>query len=176
MVKQEYIADWVLRAQKIARLGIWDQDAITDELWWSDETFRILGLDPQTITPSFDEFLQVVHPDDRALIVKQTALALNFDDNPIMALTKANLIDSVYDQSDFQKQESTSAVETLLEIIKHKLEMGEDVLISGFGKFCVKDKKERKGRNPQTANDIKLRARRIVRFKCSGVLRDRVNG
>ena len=82
MVKQEYIADWVLRAQKIARLGIWDQDAMSDELWWSDETFRILGLDPQTITPSFDEFLQVVHPDDRALIVKQTALALNSDDNP----------------------------------------------------------------------------------------------
>ena len=82
MVKQEYIADWVLRAQKIARLGIWDQDAITDELWWSDETFRILGLDPQTITPSFDEFLQVVHPDDRALIVKQTELALYSDDNP----------------------------------------------------------------------------------------------
>ena len=82
MVKQEYIADWVLRAQKIARLGIWDQDAITDELWWSDETFRILGLDPQTITPSFDEFLQVVHPDDRALIVKQTELALNSADNP----------------------------------------------------------------------------------------------
>jgi PAS domain S-box-containing protein len=82
MVKQEYITDWVLRAQKIAHLGIWDQDAISDKLWWSDETFRILGLDPHIITPSFDEFLQVVHPDDRALIVKQTALALNSDDNP----------------------------------------------------------------------------------------------
>ena len=82
MVKQEYISDWVLRAQKIARLGIWNQDAMSDELWWSDETFRILGLDPQTITPSFDEFLQVVHPDDRALIVNQTKLALNSDDNP----------------------------------------------------------------------------------------------
>ena len=93
-----------------------------------------------------------------------------------MALTKANLTASIYDKSDFQKQKATSAVETLLEIIKHRLESGEDVLISGFGKFCVKDKKERRGRNPETASDMKLRARRVVTFKCSGVLRDRVNG
>ena len=93
-----------------------------------------------------------------------------------MSLTKANLIDLIYNNSDFQKQKSTSAVESLLEIIKLTLEVGEDVLISGFGKFCVKDKKERKGRNPQTASDMKLRARRVVTFKCSGVLRDRING
>jgi integration host factor subunit alpha len=93
-----------------------------------------------------------------------------------MSLTKANLVDSLYSELDFQKQKSTSAVESLLEIIKHKLESGEDVLISEFGKFCVKDKKERKGRNPQTASDMKLRARRVVTFKCSGVLRDRING
>jgi len=93
-----------------------------------------------------------------------------------MTLTKQDLIDSVYDKSDFQKQKSTSTIESLLEIFKHTLEAGEDVLISGFGKFCVKDKKERKGRNPQTASDMKLRARRVVTFKCSGVLRDRVNG
>jgi len=93
-----------------------------------------------------------------------------------MVLTKANLIDSVYGKSEIQKQKSRSTVETLLEIIKHTLESGEDVLISGFGKFCVKDKKERRGRNPQTATDMKLRARRVVTFKCSGVLRDRVNG
>ncbi len=93
-----------------------------------------------------------------------------------MSLTKANVIDSVYNQSDFQKQKTVSAVESLLEIIKRALESGEDVLISGFGKFCVNDKKERKGRNPQTASDMKLRARRVVTFKCSGVLRERVNG
>ena len=92
-----------------------------------------------------------------------------------MALTKANLTASIYDKSDFQKQKSTSAVESILEIIKHTLESGEDVLISGFGKFCVKDKNTRRGRNPQTASDMKLRARRVVTFKCSGVLRDRVN-
>ena len=93
-----------------------------------------------------------------------------------MSLTKASLIDSVYNQLNFKKPESTSAVESLLEIIKHKLESGEDVLISGFGKFCVKDKKERKGRNPKTASDMKLRARRVVTFKCSGVLRENMNG
>ena len=93
-----------------------------------------------------------------------------------MPITKANLIDSIYNNLDLQKQESRIIVESLLEIIKHKLESGEDVLISGFGKFCVKDKKERKGRNPQTASDMKLRERRVVTFKCSGVLRDRVNG
>jgi integration host factor subunit alpha len=92
-----------------------------------------------------------------------------------MTLTKANLIDSLYNESDLQKQKSRIIVESLLEIIKHKLESGEDVLISGFGKFCVKDKKERKGRNPQTASDMKLRARRVVTFKCSGVLRENLN-
>jgi integration host factor subunit alpha len=93
-----------------------------------------------------------------------------------MSLTKANLIDSVYNESDFQKQKASSAVESLLEIIKHELESGEDVLISGFGKFCVKDKNERKGRNPQTASDMKLRARRVVVFKCSRALRENMNG
>ena len=93
-----------------------------------------------------------------------------------MPITKADIINSIYFNLDLQKQESRIIVESLLEILKHTLESGEDVLISGFGKFCVKDKKERKGRNPQTASDMKLRARRVVTFKCSGVLRDRVNG
>jgi len=92
-----------------------------------------------------------------------------------MSLTKANLIDSVSREMTFHRSYSTHLVESLLEIIKHRLESGEDVLISGFGKFCVKDKKERRGRNPQTARDMTLRARRVVTFKCSGVLRDRVN-
>ena len=82
MVNQEYLLDWVIRAQKIARLGIWDQNPISDELWWSDETFRIMGLEPQSIALSFEKFLQRVHPDDRQLIVKQTELALQSDDTP----------------------------------------------------------------------------------------------
>ena len=93
-----------------------------------------------------------------------------------MSLTKANLIDSISKQMTFPISYSTRMIESLLEIIKHTLESGEDVLISRFGKFCVKDKKERKGRNPHTADDMKLRARRVVTFKSSGVLRDRLNG
>ncbi|MCJ7683937.1 MAG: integration host factor subunit alpha [Desulfobacteraceae bacterium] len=93
-----------------------------------------------------------------------------------MALTKANLVDSVYDKSDLQKQKSTSAVESLLEIIKRNLESGEEILISGFGKFCVKDKGKRRGRNPQTGNGLMLDPRKVVAFKCSGVLREKMNG
>ena len=84
-----------------------------------------------------------------------------------MAITKGNLIDSIFNQTDFQRRESIPIVESLLEIMKKTMASGEDVLISGFGKLCVKDKKERKGRNPQTAGDMKLRARRVTGlFKC----------
>jgi len=93
-----------------------------------------------------------------------------------MTITKASLINAIFNNSSLPKQESTSAVESLLEIIKQTLVSGEDVLISGFGKFCLKDKMERKGRNPETGGDMKLRARRIVTFKCSNLMRDRLNG
>jgi len=93
-----------------------------------------------------------------------------------MAVTKANLIDSVYEKSELQKQKSTSVVESLLEIIKRTLGSGEDILISGFGKFYVKDKNERRGRNPHTGNGLMLDARRVVKFKYSNVMRDKVNG
>ena len=92
-----------------------------------------------------------------------------------MTFTKAHLIDSVYNHSNLQKQESLQIVEFLLEIIKRTLASGEDVLITGFGKFTVKEKDSRKGRNPQTGGDLKLDARRIVTFKCSGILRKRLN-
>ncbi len=81
-MKQEYTADWVVRAQRIAHLGIWDQDPATDELWWSDETFKILGLEPQSVAPSFAKFLEIVHPDDRSMIIKQTELSLKSIDCP----------------------------------------------------------------------------------------------
>ncbi|MBE9574991.1 MAG: integration host factor subunit alpha [Proteobacteria bacterium] len=92
-----------------------------------------------------------------------------------MTLTKADLTDFIYNRLDFPKHKSAHLVETLLEIIKETLENGEDVLISGFGKLCVKEKKERRGRNPQTGEDMTLRLRRVVTFRCSGVLRDRIN-
>jgi integration host factor subunit alpha len=66
-------------------------------------------------------------------------------------------------------------IETLIGLIKTKLAAGEDVLISGFGKFCVKEKKERRGRNPATGEAMMLEARKVVTFKCSGQLRDKIN-
>ena len=93
-----------------------------------------------------------------------------------MTLTKQDLIDSIYNQADLPKKESSQLVESILEIIKRTLEGGEDVLISGFGKFCVKDKRKRRGRNPQTGEDLMLGERRVVTFKCSGPLRDKING
>jgi len=93
-----------------------------------------------------------------------------------MTLTKAQIVESVQNQAGFSKNRSSELLETLLEIIKNTLVSGEDVLISGFGKFCVNHKNERKGRNPATGDAMMLEARKIVTFKCSGNLRERVNG
>ncbi len=92
-----------------------------------------------------------------------------------MALTKNDIITSVHELG-FTKKKSVEVIETLLEIIKSTLEKGEDVLISGFGKFCIKKKKERRGRNPATGSDLILKERKVVTFKCSGKLRDKING
>ena len=92
-----------------------------------------------------------------------------------MTLTKEHIVDSIYNNLDLPKARSAKIVESLLELIKEKLENGEDILISGFGKFCVKDKSERRGRNPYTRNDVILDARRVVTFKYSDVLRDKIN-
>ncbi len=92
-----------------------------------------------------------------------------------MTLTKNHIIDSLYKNTDLMKSEAALTFESLLEIVKQSLESGEDVLISGFGKFCVKEKKERKGRNPATADDMILEARRVVTYKCSGKLKEKLN-
>ena len=92
-----------------------------------------------------------------------------------MTLTKAQVVDSVQNQLGFPKERSMALVESLLEIMKKSLEHGEEVLISGFGRFCLKEKNARKGRNPQNGQDITLRPRRVVTFRCSGVLRDKIN-
>ena len=92
-----------------------------------------------------------------------------------MTTTKAHLIDSVYNHSNLQKQKSILIVDALLEIIKRTLASGEDVMITRFGKFIVNEKDSRKGRNPQTGNDLQLDARRVVIFKCSGILRKKLN-
>ena len=92
-----------------------------------------------------------------------------------MALTKNDIVAKVNDLG-FTKKKSIETVESLLEIIKSTLEEGDDVLVSGFGKFCVKDKQKRRGRNPATGSDLILRERKVVTFKCSGKLRGKING
>jgi integration host factor subunit alpha len=95
---------------------------------------------------------------------------------PTMTLTKIQIVESIHDETGLPKKKSTKIVETFIEIIKKSLASGEDVMISNFGRFCVKEKSERKGRNPATGEDLMLEPRKIVTFKCSGKLRDRVNG
>ena len=93
-----------------------------------------------------------------------------------MALTKAEIVKSIQSELGFTKNKSFDCVETLLKIMKKTLASGEDVLISGFGKFCVNSKRERRGRNPATAGDMMIAARKVVTFKWSGKLRRKING
>jgi len=91
-----------------------------------------------------------------------------------LALTKENIISQVYETTQLPKNRSRDVVETALELMKKTLEQGEDLLVSGFGKFMVKDKKARRGRNPQTREDLRLRARRVWSSRppacCGGAL------
>ncbi len=92
-----------------------------------------------------------------------------------MALTKTNIIDNIQNELDYPRKKCIEIVEILLEIIKRTLENGDEVLISGFGKFCVTEKKARKGRNPATGKDMILDKRRVITFKCSSVLRNYIS-
>ena len=94
-----------------------------------------------------------------------------------MTLTKADLIQQVYDQNEgLTKLQATDSVEAFLRISKDSLISGSDLLLSGFGKFNVRDKNSRKGRNPQTGEGLILDARRVVTFSPSGILKNKVNG
>jgi integration host factor subunit alpha len=85
-----------------------------------------------------------------------------------MTLTKSHIISAIANQTGLTKNHSSEIVETLLELIKSTLETGEDVLISGFGKFCVREKRQRRGRNPATGEDMILGPRRVVRLNVQG--------
>jgi|SRR5208337_3503366 len=93
-----------------------------------------------------------------------------------MTLTKAQIAQKIADDCGFMKGEAAEIIEKLLDIMKKKLLTGEDVMISGFGKWNVKSKHARKGRNPQTGEPIVLDARKVVTWKCSPVLKAAVNG
>ena len=92
-----------------------------------------------------------------------------------MTLTKADIVQEVYKNHNLTKDEATEAVESFLRLSKDNLIKGSDLLLSGFGKFNVRDKKPRHGRNPQTGEDLELKARRVVTFRPSGILRKKVN-
>jgi len=92
-----------------------------------------------------------------------------------MTLAKEDLIQTLYDQAGFSKQTARITAETVFELVKEALESGDDVLISGFGKFSVKKKAPRKGRNPVTGEDLPLDPRTVVTFRCSPRMRDRIN-
>ena len=92
-----------------------------------------------------------------------------------MNLTKAHIVEAIAEQIGYTKDQSVNTIETLLELIKRSLESGEDVLVSGFGQICVKEKHERRGRNPATGEDMMMEPRRVVTFRCSRQLRDKIN-
>ena len=91
-----------------------------------------------------------------------------------MSLTKTEIVEDLL-KIGFNRKNSIEMLENLLEIMKNSLANGEDVLVSGFGKFCVKEKRERRGRNPATGDDLILDKRKVVTFTCSSVLRDKLN-
>jgi integration host factor subunit alpha len=93
-----------------------------------------------------------------------------------MTLTKDHLVQSIKECTGMNKAQSKQILESLFQILKENLCDGEDILISGFGKFSVKDKGSRKGRNPVTGKEKMLDARRVVTFRSSGVLKNKVNG
>ncbi|MGO8943365.1 MAG: integration host factor subunit alpha [Syntrophobacteraceae bacterium] len=93
-----------------------------------------------------------------------------------MTLTKSHLAEALFAKNIFTKTQSAQIIDTLFELIKQSLQNGEDVLISGFGRFSVKEKQARPARNPQTGEPIMLPPMKVVTFKCSGVLRAGMNG
>jgi integration host factor subunit alpha len=93
-----------------------------------------------------------------------------------MAINKSHIVKSIQDQNGFSEARAEEIYYTLIEIIKSTLALGEDVLIKGFGKFCVKYKKQRRSRNPSTGEDLILPAHKVVTFKAAGFLRERISG
>ena len=92
-----------------------------------------------------------------------------------MAVTKKEIIETITAKIGFSNRQASDLFENFLEIMKKTLEDGNDILISGFGKFSVREKGERRGRNPATGDAMMLKQRKVVGFKHSGVLKDKIN-
>ena len=92
-----------------------------------------------------------------------------------MTMTKADIVERIYEKVGFSKKEATEVVESIFELVKRRLEQGEKIKISGFGNFVVRDKNSRAGRNPQTGQEITISARRVLTFKPSQVLKNALN-
>jgi integration host factor subunit alpha len=93
-----------------------------------------------------------------------------------MTTTKADIVERLYEKIGFSKKEATEVVESIFEIVKERLQAGEKVKLSGFGNFVVHEKRPRKGRNPQTGEEIIITGRRVLTFKASQVLKKTMNG
>ena len=94
----------------------------------------------------------------------------------LRTLTEVHLVNEIAGHNANSKQKSVGVVESIQEIVKGNLAHSEDVLISNFGKFCVKEKRKRRGRNPATGDNLMITPRKVITFRCSGKLRDRING
>jgi len=90
-------------------------------------------------------------------------------------MTKLDIVTNLYERLGYSKRECANIVDNFFEIIKHTLAKGENVKISGFGNFIVKQKKSRRGRNPQTGTEIEISARKVLNFRLSQVLKDEIN-
>lgn len=90
-------------------------------------------------------------------------------------MTKADIVEKIHEKIGFSKKESAELVELVFEVIKDTLESGEKLKIAGFGNFNVKQKTDRKGRNPQTGEEITIKARKILTFKPSIILKQAIN-
>lgn len=90
-------------------------------------------------------------------------------------MTKADIVERIYEKTGFHKKEAADLVETVFDIMKDTLERGEILKVAGFGNFVVKQKKDRRGRNPQTGEDITITARKILTYKPSAILKQTIN-
>jgi len=93
----------------------------------------------------------------------------------LATLTKARIVENLLAKNLFTKTQSAQIIEAVFELLRQSLEEGDDVLISGFGKFCVREKQQRRSRNPQSGEPIMLPPRKVVTCRCSGILRDKIN-